>query len=116
VVVTEIVVSAGRTFNHPHEQFSNLKPGVELRARIEDGEDWQQAAKNLQARAEGMIEDHKQAMLKSLRDLEEMTRAQREMADLASSLKDAQDRIALLRERYPDLPGLIEAPADGVGQ
>ncbi len=43
MVVTEIVVSAGRTFNHPYEQFSILKPSVTLKARIDEGEDWLQA-------------------------------------------------------------------------
>ena len=32
--ITEITVSAGRTFNHPHESFSNLKPHVALKVEV----------------------------------------------------------------------------------
>ena len=36
--ITEIVVSAGRTFNHPYENFSNLRPQVTLKATPDEGE------------------------------------------------------------------------------
>lgn len=29
--VIEIIVSAGRTFNHPNESYSNLRPQVSVR-------------------------------------------------------------------------------------
>ena len=37
--ITNIVVRAGRTFNHPHESYSNLKPEVELTATLDEGDD-----------------------------------------------------------------------------
>lgn len=61
--VTKISVSAGRTFNHPFERFSNFRPGVTLEAEVGPGEDYQAAAKTLQAKAEGLAEDLKQATL-----------------------------------------------------
>ena len=58
--ITEITVSAGRTFNHPHESFSNLKPHVALKVEVLPGEDAGEVAKALQAQAEGLVEDLKE--------------------------------------------------------
>ena len=82
--VTEITVSAGRTFNHPYEDYSNLRPHVTLKAEIEEGEDWLSRVKHLQARAEGLVEEHKQVMLKNITDL---WRAG-QLHDRASSLEE----------------------------
>jgi hypothetical protein len=49
--VTEIIVSAGRTFNHPYEDYSNLKPQVTLKATVDDGENFEDAVKELQRKA-----------------------------------------------------------------
>lgn len=43
--ITEITVKAGRTFNHPHESYSNLRADVEFRAPAEIMERADQAAK-----------------------------------------------------------------------
>jgi len=47
--VTEITVTAGRTFNHPHETYSNLRPEVRLTATLDDTDDASDCAKALQA-------------------------------------------------------------------
>lgn len=101
--VTEIVVNAGRTFNHPHESYSNLRPSVTLKATIEDGEDFEQAAKELQAKAESLVEDHKQNMLRSLEELFELETRQREVKGLYQEIKRAQERLNLIREETPQL-------------
>lgn len=81
--VTEIIVSAGRKFNHPFESYSNLSPGITLKAKLTDGEDWQVAAKALQAEAERIIEDHKQDLLESIEN-KELDRVCKEHLDLPS--------------------------------
>ena len=53
--ITEITVHAGRTFNHPYESYSNLRPSLTLRAILTDGEDHLAATKALQAQAEGLV-------------------------------------------------------------
>jgi len=101
--VTEISVSAGRTFNHPYESFSNLKSYLTLKATLDEGEDPAAVAKGLQAKAEQLVEDHKQNMLKSLEELNNLTIAQQEMISLERQLKSAQERINELRKNNPQL-------------
>ena len=65
--ITEITISAGRTFNHPYEPFSNFRPSLQIKAvPTEDGEDAVKIIKNLQAIAEGLMEDHKKHILEVL--------------------------------------------------
>jgi len=104
--ITEINVSAGRTFNHPHETYSNLRPSVNLKATIEDGDDPIAVAKDLQSQAEQLVEDHKQNMLKSLEELYDLTERQREMTGLQEQLKRAQNRLDEIRKYYPSLQSL----------
>ncbi len=104
--ITEIKVSAGRTFNHPHESYSNLRPHVELRAALEEGEDPVAAIRELQGQAEQLVEDHKQSMLKSIEDLHELTERQQEMTTLQEQLGRAQTRLDQIRKHYPQLQAL----------
>ncbi len=101
--VTEIVVSAGRTFNHPHEQYSNLRPEVTLKANLGEGEDASAATRQLQAQAEGLVEDHKQQMLSSLEELYQLSQRQAEMRGLQKELERAQRRLNELRAEHPEL-------------
>ncbi len=104
--ITEISVSAGRTFNHPHESYSNLRPSVSFKAICEEGDDPIAIAKDLQRQAEQLVEDHKQNMLKSLEDLYELTERQREMTTLQEQLGRAQSRLDEIRKAYPKLQSL----------
>jgi len=101
--IQTIQVSAGRTFNHPHESYSNLRPSVTLIATVDDGEDAVAATKALQAQAEQLVEDHKQGLLKSLEDLFDLTERQREMVQLKSQLEAAQGRLDQIRQDHPQL-------------
>lgn len=53
--VTEITVHAGRTFNHPFEQFSNFRPGLSMTASLEEGEDQIFTYRALATMAEDLI-------------------------------------------------------------
>lgn len=59
MTITKITVTAGRTFNHPHEQDSNLRPEVTLEATLPEGANSIDAVRGLQAQVEGLVEDHK---------------------------------------------------------
>lgn len=100
MTIKTIKISAGRTFNHPHEQNSNLRSEVVLEATLEEGENPVEAVKALQAQAEGLVEDHKHGMLKSLEELYQLTERQAEMRGLQVSLKSAQDRLYALRQMH----------------
>jgi len=101
--IQTITVTAGRTFNHPHESYSNLRPEVVLTATLSEGEDATTAAKQLQAQAEGLVEDHKQAMLKSIEELYQLTERQAEMRGLQKELLRAQERLEEIRQAHPQL-------------
>lgn len=102
--VREITVSAGRTFNHPYESYSNLKPYVSIKATLDEGDDYFEVAKQLQAQVEGLVEDHKNHMLNSLRELNEITEKQAEVRRLSASIESAQRRLDSIRESSPGLP------------
>jgi hypothetical protein len=101
--VTEITVSAGRTFNHPYEQFSNLRPMVTVKATVAEDEDPTKAINELQALAEKSVEDHKQALLHSLEELHYLSEAQRDMTTLAEQITRAQSRLEQIRKQHPQL-------------
>jgi hypothetical protein len=101
--VTRIVVVAGRTFNHPHEQYSNLRPSVTIEATLAEGEDPKSATRDLQQVAEGLVEDHKQGLLRSLNELYELSERQAEMQGLQKQLAQAQSRLNEIRQEHPEL-------------
>lgn len=108
--ITHITISAGRTFNHPFESYSNLRPHVQLDAELDDGDDVTTCIKELQAKAEGFVEDHKQHMLKSLQNLQEMQSREREIIRLESLIKASQDKLQSYRDNpIENLPSLLFA-------
>ena len=114
--VTEIVVNAGRTFNHPHESFSNLRPSVTLKASITEDEDAEGCVQRLQVTAEKLVEDHKRHLLDSIEELEQMQRAQREIADLGDSIGRQQERLEQMRKQWPELPVWLSLEKEPIGQ
>ncbi len=101
--IEEITVHAGRTVNHPFESYSNLRPAISLRATLDEGEDPEKATKELQAKAERLVEDHKNHMIESLENLYEMRENQRQIANLEHEIKNGQDRLESLRKRRDQL-------------
>jgi len=101
--ITEIIVSAGRTFNHPYEQFSNLRPQVTYKATLEEGDDPDIATRDLQAKAEKSVEDHKQNTLQMLRELHYLSETQREAEDIERNLHRLSDRLKTIREENPKI-------------
>lgn len=61
--ITSIAATAGRTFNHPYEQFANFRFELAFNADLEDGEDAGQALALLKARTEAEADAHKGAIL-----------------------------------------------------
>ncbi len=103
IQIQEITVTAARTFNHPHEQYSNLRPEVTIRATLGPDDDATAAVKAMQAQAEGLVEDHKRNMLQSINELYEMSQEQAELKGLQKQLTGAQARIDEIRAKHPQL-------------
>lgn len=114
--ITNIQVNAGRTFNHPHEQYSNLRSDVVLNATLDEGEDPAEAVKKLQAQAEGLAEDHKQSLLTSIEELRALQGLAREVATLELNLTQGQQRLADIRQRHPELAKLPAELADVIAE
>lgn len=110
--IKAITVTAGRTFNHPHEQYSNLRPEIVLTADLDESDDAGACAKALQARAEGLVEDHKQGMLQSIEELYQLSQRQAEVRGLQHELERAQNRLEEIRKQNPalQLPENSEQP------
>jgi hypothetical protein len=104
--VTEISVTAGRTFNHPHESYSNLRPSVTMKASLDDGEDATDAAKVLQAKAEQLVEDHKNNLLQTLEQIYEQEQIDGQIAGLQRELTRAQQQLDHLRKQRELPPGV----------
>jgi len=101
--IRTITVRAGRTFNHPHEQYSNLRPEVEMSASLANGDDADAAVRTLQAKAEALVEQHKQQLLETIEDLYQSAQIESELANLEESLRRAQARMEELRRRKTEL-------------
>lgn len=108
--VTEITVSAGRVVNHPYEQYSNLRPNITIKAQLEEGEDFEAATRTLQAKAERLVEDHKNALLENLKEIHFLTQRQKELASLEDGLKRTQSRIDQIRADMPE-----QTAIEGIG-
>jgi galactokinase len=113
--IKTITVQAGRCFNHPYEQYSNLRPEITMTAEIDESDDPIAAAKALQQQAETLVEDHKRAMLASIEDLEQMRRSQAELSELGRLMNRQQARIDELRRQHPELPAAPSPRTDGPG-
>jgi hypothetical protein len=116
--VTEITVTSGRTFNHPHESYSNLRPSVTLKASLDDSDDPDAATKALQAKAERLVEDHKTLLLDSLERIWEQDQIDDQITDLERQLTTAQSRLDALRQQrrlFPESVDAIDPPADRTG-
>jgi len=61
--ITKVTVSASSSFNHPHEQYANFKPFVSLEAELAEGDDHYRVVKELQDRAETLVQSQKESIL-----------------------------------------------------
>lgn len=101
--ITQITVSAGRTFNHPYESYANFRPEVTMTATLPDGADADQAVRDLQAKAETLVEQHKRNLLQNVNDLHESAQIDSELANMEQTLKNAQERMEALKHRRQEL-------------
>ena len=99
--ITEITVSAGRVISHPIENYSNLRPQISLKAVLDDGEDAVEATRQLQAKAEGLVEDHATQLTKHIRDMYYLGEKEKERARLEENIIASQKRLEGLRGEIP---------------
>lgn len=61
------------------------------------------ATRELQSRAEGLVEDHKRQLLRSIEDLYDLSTRQAEIQGLERQLRSAQCRLDEIRKENPAL-------------
>lgn len=105
MTITSIAATAGRTFNHPYEQFANFRFELSFTAQLEDGEDAGQALALLKARTEAEADAHKAAILADIarkREIEQTVEAiayeKRNFANIEASTKRQAELEARLNE------------------
>ena len=74
-----------------------------MTATLEEGEDAAKATRELQAKAEQIVEDHKRGLLTSIEELYQLTERQAEMRGLQQELERAQKRLEAIRSENPTL-------------
>ena len=108
--ITEVTVSAGRTFNHPYEEYSNFKPRLSMTAtvEIEEAETAEEVIHFLQLKAETLMEEHKRSILESIRNkhcIREIPEARRQT--LNETIERAQQELKTMDEppsEYDQIP------------
>lgn len=101
--ITEVIVSAGRTFNDPYEQYANFKPAVTIKATLSEDEEPETIVKELQRKTEAWMFEHKALMLHEIRKIKDLKEAQRNADILERQLQTAQEELADLKRRNPEL-------------
>jgi hypothetical protein len=106
--ITKVIVSASTCFNHPHETYANFKPGVTLEAVLSEGDDYYTLVKELQDRAETLVQSHKDAILEDLERLNAIEQARTDLEYAEQRHKNYQDNteaVEKLRKKLDDLLG-----------
>lgn len=112
--ITNIDVSAGRTFNHPYESYSNFRFDLSLRAELGPDDDPGEVLRVLQAQAESAAEQHKRTLLKDVEHLHEAQRLDEELRSMEQRLRTAQQAFREAKIRRGEIQlervAMLEAP------
>lgn len=111
--ITEITVHASRTLPHPVEDYANIRPSVTLKAEI-NGDDPLEATKELQRKAEMLVEEHSLLLTSSLKERDVLEREANEIRQLESSMHRQTQRLEELKEQHEvaSTPDWLTFPAE----
>ena len=91
MVILEMTIHEGRTYNHPFESYSNFKQGVEIKASLSENENPEREGKLLQERASLLMDEIKNKTLQSLVKLNSLEEAKRQIEIEISRVKSNND-------------------------
>lgn len=94
--IIEIIAGDSHGFNHPFEQYANFKPSVTLKALVEDGEDPGQVARDLLAKAHGLVIGERER-------IEEQIERERLIAEAEQALDSLPGQITYQRREIDHL-------------
>jgi len=91
MVILEMTIHEGRTYNHPFEAYSNFKQGVSVKASLSENENPEREGKLLQERASLLMAEIKNKTLQSLVKLNSLEEAKRQIEIEISRVKSNND-------------------------
>jgi len=91
MVILEMTIHEGRTYNHPFEAYSNFKQGVSVKASLSENENPEREGKLLQERASLLMDEIKNKTLQSLVKLNSLEEAKRQIEIEISRVKSNND-------------------------
>ena len=91
MVILEMTIHEGRTYNHPFEAYSNFKQGVSVKASLSENENPEREGKLLQERASLLMDEIKNKTLQSLVKLNSLEEAKRQIEIEISRVKSNKD-------------------------
>jgi hypothetical protein len=91
--IVRITAHAGCTFNHPHEQYSNFRPGITLEAEVEKRDDLEVVVKELQAATQELLDAEKARILADCGRVHKVRLLKAEMAAFIEQANSAQADI-----------------------
>jgi hypothetical protein len=111
IEIVEITVGAGTGFNHPYEQFSNFKPSVTLRAKIDGGPDVpvEEAVRQLQLAADRLVNAEKERILAALEREEGIDRARDAVSLSRYRVANAKADLQNTRKLVDEAPAILAA-------
>jgi len=110
--IKRITVRAGRVVPHPLYQYGNLKGDIEYVADLEEGEDAEEARKELQGKAESDIEQHMYDLKQNIRGLQDQVNSREKIARLESELESKSKELNDLKSEFDDRPLLAPKSSD----
>ena len=90
--ITEIIVHEGRGYNHPYEQYNNFKQGITLKATLDETDSAENCTKRLHEIASYEIEAIKNKTLDSLKKIDSLEAAKRQIEIELERAKSGDDR------------------------
>jgi hypothetical protein len=98
--ITEITVHASRTLPHPIENYANIRPSVTLKADLFEGDDSVECVKNLQRKAEMLVEEHSVMLRSAIEERDILEREAQEIRSLNDAIHRQTQRLGELKEKH----------------
>lgn len=101
--IKEIKVGAGRTINHPVEDYANLRPSVAIAATLEPNDDVAACTKRLQLQAEQLVEDHARNLRDAIVQQARLGKVQEQLSRISDQIKQAEAERDRLGREYQQM-------------
>lgn len=101
--IQAINVKASRTLPHPSYSYANYKTELELSAQLDDGDDVHECTKQLQCKAESMVEEHAAELRQSIGEFHRVVTARQQVPQLENKISQLQDELERVKKDC-DLP------------